>query len=260
MRNLALVVIGLVVGWPTGGMAQKPAGIGLVPARLVLNVPATRLDVWRGDSLLRSFRVAVGSRAFPTPIGEFQVTELTWNPWWVPPPSDWAKNEKTQPPGPHNNMGRVKIRFGPTLYLHGTPYTSSIGQAASHGCVRMRNRDAIELGQLVLTLAGPELEAELLDALIRDTTATQRVQLDCSVPLSVRYDVAEVRDSALEVHPDVYRRAVNVRTAALAALNAHGIAESEIDIERLDRFLRERAGPHARIALRELLKASDRGR
>ena len=260
MRKLAMTVIGLLaVGSPTGGTAQVLAESKLAPARLVLNVPATRLDVWRGDSLLRSFRVAVGSRAFPTPIGEFQVTELTWNPWWVPPPSDWAKNEKTQPPGPHNNMGRVKIRFGPTLYLHGTPFTSSIGRAASHGCVRMRNRDAIELAQLVLTLAGPELEAELLAALIKDTTATQPVQLECTLPLSVRYDVVEVRDSFLEVHPDVYRRGVNVRLAALAALNARGFAESEIDLERLERFLRERE-VHDRIALRELLKASDRGR
>src|SRR5688500_16217181 len=88
MRKLAMTVLGLLaVGSPTGGTAQVLAESKPAPARLVLNVPATRLDVWRGDSLIRSFRVAVGSRAFPTPIGEFQVTELTWNPWWVPPPS-----------------------------------------------------------------------------------------------------------------------------------------------------------------------------
>jgi murein L,D-transpeptidase YcbB/YkuD len=178
----------------------------------------------------------------------------------LPPPSPWAKSETTQPPGPRNNMGRVKLRFGPTLYLHGTPYTSSIGRAASHGCVRMRNADAIELAQLVHSVAGPQLEATLLDSLIRDTTATRLVQLDCPISLSVRYDVVEVRDSVLVVHPDLYRRGVNVRSTALAALDARGYQEQEIDLERLDRFLQERKHSGDRINLRALLKASDGGK
>ena len=250
-----LVLAGLATGNTTSAAGQwTPALNGTAPARVVLNIPAARLDVWSGELLLRTYRVAVGSRGFPTPTGEFQVTEITWNPWWVPPPSDWAKNEKTQPPGPHNNMGRVKLRFGPTLYLHGTPFTSSIGRAASHGCVRMRNPDAIELAQLVLSFAGPQLEPTLLESLIRDTTATRRVQLECPISLSVRYDVVEVRDSVLEVHPDVYRRGVNVRLSALAALDARGYQEGEIDLARLDTFLKERKRTGDHIKLRVLLK------
>jgi hypothetical protein len=253
-----LALAAMAAGSTTSAAAQWPQALSAgPPARLVLNIPATRLDVLRGDSLLHTYRVAVGARAFPTPIGEFHVTELTWNPWWVPPPSDWAKNETTQPPGPHNNMGRVKLRFGPTLFLHGSPYTSSIGRAASHGVsgceTQMRSISARRSPWRVR--AG----AALLDWLIRDTTATRRIQLACPLPLSVRYDVVEVRIHA-EVHPDVYRRGVDVRLAALAALDARGYQAWEIDIARLDKFLRERKRAGDRITLSKLLKASDRAK
>src|SRR5262245_34345307 len=121
-----------------------------IPARtsslqLIVNVPAARLDVWQEGNWLKSYRVAVGAPRFPTPQGDFQLSAVTWNPWWIPPPSDWARNEKAQPPGERNPMGRVKLAFGNFYYLHGTPDVRSIGRAASHGCIRLRNDDAIEL-------------------------------------------------------------------------------------------------------------------
>jgi len=35
------------------------------------------------------------------------------------------------------------------IYIHGTPYEDAIGSIASHGCVRMRNSDVIELFEQV---------------------------------------------------------------------------------------------------------------
>ena len=35
------------------------------------------------------------------------------------------------------------------IYIHGTPHEEAIGEAASHGCIRMRNADVIELFDLV---------------------------------------------------------------------------------------------------------------
>src|SRR5205807_9730558 len=35
------------------------------------------------------------------------------------------------------------------IYIHGTRHEDKIGEAASHGCVRMRNEDVIELFELV---------------------------------------------------------------------------------------------------------------
>lgn len=35
------------------------------------------------------------------------------------------------------------------IYIHGTPDTEPMGQPCSHGCVRMRNQDVVELFDLV---------------------------------------------------------------------------------------------------------------
>lgn len=50
----------------------------------------------------------------------------------------------------YNRFGNVDTmkRY---IYIHGTPYEDSLGQPVSHGCIRMSNRDVIELYSLVDT-------------------------------------------------------------------------------------------------------------
>ena len=62
---------------------------------------------------------------------------------------EWARGREYTPPGPNNPMGRVKLFFMPLYFIHGTPERESIGTPASHGCVRMKNADIIELFDLV---------------------------------------------------------------------------------------------------------------
>ncbi|MEB3767481.1 cell wall-recycling L,D-carboxypeptidase ElsL [Acinetobacter sp. MD2] len=47
------------------------------------------------------------------------------------------------------NMGNGCDTFKRYIYIHGTPDTEPMGIAASHGCIRMRNQDVIELFDLV---------------------------------------------------------------------------------------------------------------
>ena len=98
--------------------------------RLDLNVPAYRLSVLRGDTVVRMFRVAVGMRAFPTPVGTLEISDVTWNPWWHPPRSAWAQKDSILPPGPENPMGAVKLFIGGLYYLHGTPVDGGVGHCS----------------------------------------------------------------------------------------------------------------------------------
>lgn len=96
--------------------------------------------------------VAVGTGGYPTPTGEWTVTELRYMPTWVnPAPDGWGASMPAMiPPGPSNPLGLRAINWDASgIRFHGTSDTGSIGTAASHGCVRMYNEDVIELYDMV---------------------------------------------------------------------------------------------------------------
>ena len=100
------------------------------------------LRVWWPKSgkakLRRSFHVAVGAPEFPTPSGLFTIVTMQKDPWWIPPASDWAKDEQPVPPGPSNPLGTRWMGLDrQDVGIHGTPDSGSLGQYASHGCIRM---------------------------------------------------------------------------------------------------------------------------
>jgi lipoprotein-anchoring transpeptidase ErfK/SrfK len=98
----------------------------------------------------RSFGVATGQAAYPTPLGTWEIVTLQRDPWWYPPPSPWAKDSQPVPPGPGNPLGtRWMGLSAPYVGIHGTPDAASIGYSASHGCIRMRIPDAEWLFQHV---------------------------------------------------------------------------------------------------------------
>jgi murein L,D-transpeptidase YcbB/YkuD len=125
---------------------------------LVLSADLTtrRLTVMRGGEVVKEYDVAVGQDRYPTPTGSFTVQKIVWNPGWVPPDEGWARGKKPVPPGhPGNPMKLVKIFFQePDYYIHGTDAVESLGEAASHGCLRMDPNDAGELALLLMDNAG----------------------------------------------------------------------------------------------------------
>ena len=203
-----------------------------------LDIPAFRLDVYDGAERLRSYRVAVGMPRYPTPTGSFVIRRLTWNPWWVPPPSAWARAEKVTPPGPRNPMGKVKLEFASQYYVHGTFEEGSIGRAASHGCVRLTNADAIDLASLLQrTLAtGPGADSLIARALA--DRRTRVIRLPSDVRVGIRYDLVELRGDTLFVYPDPYSRGGSPAVATLAVLRGAGMDSSAIDFTAVARLRR----------------------
>lgn len=228
--------------------ASLPADPGAAPAealateplRLVLNLPAYRIDVYEFGELTRSYPVAIGMPRYRTPRGTYRITSIEWNPWWHPPASPWARGEKPVPPGPRNPMGRAKLYFRELYYIHGTPEVSSIGTPASHGCVRMLNEDVVELARLVHRYASPDLTAEEVAALGAAPGPTRRIRLRRPVPLEIRYDVVEAHGGMLQVHHDVYRLAsrAGIRERVMQVLRAAGHDASTLDRAGLEEVMR----------------------
>jgi lipoprotein-anchoring transpeptidase ErfK/SrfK len=119
-----------------------------------------RLLYFDDAKLVRWFGVATGQSAFPTPLGDYEIVNMQRNPWWYPPPSDWAADSDPVPPGPGNPLGTRWMGISaPYVGIHGTPDAASIGYSASHGCIRMRIPDAewlfrrVEIGTPVFIIA-----------------------------------------------------------------------------------------------------------
>ena len=234
---LAAVLAGSVAA-PAYAYEPDPAG---APAlRLVLNLPAYRIDVYEFGELTRSYPVAIGLPRYRTPRGTYRLSSAEWNPWWHPPDSPWARGQAPSPPGPRNPMGQVKLYFRDLYYIHGTPEVNSIGSAASHGCVRMLNDDVVELARLVHRYASPELSPLELDAIASPAGRTRRVPFRQPVVLEIRYDLVESRDGILHVHRDIYdlgsQRAV--REQVMQVLRGEGHESGLVDMAGLEDLLR----------------------
>jgi lipoprotein-anchoring transpeptidase ErfK/SrfK len=114
--------------------ASKPVPV------IVIHRGSNRLYLYDGVRLVRTFPVATGQPAYPTPLGQFQIVVKWVNPWWYPPTQDaWAAGLKPVPPGPGNPLGtRWMGLSAPGVGIHGTDEPWSIGHSESHGCIRMQ--------------------------------------------------------------------------------------------------------------------------
>jgi hypothetical protein len=112
-------------------------------AVIVIRRGSRRLHLYDGMRDWRTFRIAVGMPAYPTPLGRFRIVTKERNPTWNPPDSDWARGLGPVPPGPGNPLGTRWMGLSAYGYgIHGTPYPGTVGTAASHGCIRMYIRES----------------------------------------------------------------------------------------------------------------------
>ena len=113
--------------------------------RLELSLSQRRVTLFRATQALKSYPVAIGKVGWETPTGQFKVKTKMRNPPWRSP----FNGSVIAGGHPRNPLGRRWIGFWTNgkdwIGFHGTPNRSSVGSAASHGCVRMFNEDINEL-------------------------------------------------------------------------------------------------------------------
>jgi hypothetical protein len=127
-----------------GFEVRKPEVVSVdYEGAIVIMRESKQLLLYNEVKHVRTFGIATGQASYPTPLGNYEIVTLQRNPWWYPPPSDWAEDSDPVPPGPGNPLGTRWMGISaPYVGIHGTPDAASIGYSASHGCIRMRIADA----------------------------------------------------------------------------------------------------------------------
>jgi lipoprotein-anchoring transpeptidase ErfK/SrfK len=154
---------------------------------IVANLERRQLSIVQGNSVVETFPVAVGRGSKPTPPGQYTIHRIVWNPAWVPPDQPWAKGKKPQAPGAATNPMRVvKIFFKePDYYIHGTDDVESLGNAASHGCLRMDPDDAYRVARYLMENGGAPRDESWFWRVLHFRSETKTVYLDNPVPMTV---------------------------------------------------------------------------
>ena len=223
--------------------------------RLVLNIPANRIDVFERGKRTRSIDVSVGRRGHETPVGKYRISSVIWNPWWHPPKSEWARNEKVTPPGPNNPMGKVKINFAPLLYIHGTLYEDRLGAPASHGCIRMGKQDLLELTRLIHRYRTPRVDPAVLATLEANDRMTRNFAVK-PIRFDVVYRLVEVVDGKLLIHPDVYRSGSDsLRDQIVGELKKQGVDITGAVEQRVAQISKRRNATRLTVSLDTLTSA-----
>jgi len=113
------------------------------------------LEVFENDQLVCVFPVTPGSKSLPAPVGTWHIVAISTYPWFRYDEGMLNYGVRTDqyfnlPPGPNNLVGVCWMGLNrPGIGLHGTNNPETIGRAASHGCVRLANWDAIRVKDLV---------------------------------------------------------------------------------------------------------------
>ncbi|MGB3136663.1 MAG: L,D-transpeptidase [Nodosilinea sp.] len=121
-------------------MAQAPDTLMTANTRVVISLSQRRLTLYQNDDVRDEFTVAIGQDDWQTPVGEFAVRDMRTDPLWQHPIT-----KEAVAPGPSNPLGSRWIGFWTQgkyfIGIHGTNQETLIGEAVSHGCVRMLERD-----------------------------------------------------------------------------------------------------------------------
>lgn len=155
--------------------------------RLVVDQSDRKLRIYRGERLLRTHDVAVGTEKNPTPIGEFAFHRIDLNPRWVPPNSEWAEEREAKAPGdPENPMGRARLVYQMPYTIHGTDSLDSLGKAVSHGSIRLANEHVIPLAEMLLKAGNAWDGQQWFRKMVENRKEEYQIPLEQKVPLKIQ--------------------------------------------------------------------------
>jgi lipoprotein-anchoring transpeptidase ErfK/SrfK len=155
MAAMALVLAANAAAQSTAARKTNPQSAAKAPAaaqheaasqaaapgrtRIVVSLQDRKLALMEDGKVVKIYPVAVGKPSTPSPVGTFTIARRVMNP-------TYSHDGRTVPPGPHNPVGSRWMGLSIHGYgIHGTNEPGSIGNAASHGCIRLAKADLEDL-------------------------------------------------------------------------------------------------------------------
>ena len=145
MTEWMVAVVVLAMATPCLAQSASSQNASKLPARararrvVLVSIADRRLAVIEDGNVLAYFPVAVGAETSPSPAGEFEIVNRVANPAYYHDGVVMTASENS--PVGTRWIGLNLKGYG----IHGTNAPRSIGRAASHGCIRLRNRDVERL-------------------------------------------------------------------------------------------------------------------
>ncbi|HEY3973065.1 MAG TPA: L,D-transpeptidase [Candidatus Sulfotelmatobacter sp.] len=150
-RGIVVLALALALALAVPGFTQtalrtpKPVESEHRNRVVLVSIPDRKLAVIDNGNIIATFSVAVGAAASPSPTGDFHIVSRVANPTYYRPGT-------VIPSGKDNPVGTRWVGLSQKGYgIHGTNAPRSVGHAASHGCIRLRNREMEQLFSMLRT-------------------------------------------------------------------------------------------------------------
>lgn len=201
--------------------------------RIVVNIPAFRMDVFRHGALMKSYKIGIGYQQFPLPTGFRKAEMIIFNPTWTQPNESWASN-----PGlvvaagaKGNPLGPIKVPIGGANLIHGGKELAKIGTFASHGCVGLTNDQVKDFAKILAQATDTELKEETMGWYLKNRTRTQVVKLGKLIPVELRYETIVIENGQLHIYRDVYNKNTNTEENLRAVFDVNGVSFDRLSEE-----------------------------
>ena len=213
-------------------VAAKPNAVP-TDTRVVVNIPAYRMDLFHDGKLAKSYKIGIGYPEFPLPTGLRKASTIIFNPTWTPPDEPWVKGKvapgKTVKAGDKlNPLGPIKIPIGLPSLIHGGKAPARLGTFASHGCVGLTNGQIQDFAMEIAKVSGNQLSLDDIKSYEKKKTETEEIKLAADIPVELRYETIIVENGVLKIYRDVYEKGTNTEDNLRRVLSGAGVEFADL--------------------------------
>lgn len=204
--------------------------------RVVVNIPAFRMDMFEDGKLIKSYKVGIGYPEFPLPTGLRKADTIIFRPSWTPPDEPWVETpgsrvkvgQKIEASDKLNPLGPIKIPIGLPSLIHGGKNPAKIGTFASHGCVGLTTPQIESFAELLARVGGTQLSKDQIAEYANKGDEPRPVKLARPIPVELRYETVTVENGQLHIYRDVYDRGTDTEENLRRVLQAYGVSFDQL--------------------------------